>query len=253
MPASASRIHHSLDDVRALVVEDDADVREGMAELLRSEGAQVFTERSGNDGFACFTREHPDVLVSDLWMPDGNGYDLIARVRQLSPADGGLTPAIAVSAAENMRTALMAGFHVFLAKPFDWFELIHVVGDFAKPDGGQAVAPWTMLTTRPGQLLITFVGRVETGDMRAMTKVLNAHLENGPVEITSDLRQLTSFSPSVASVAERAVWSLRHRITAVRVVGGSTAARLVSAAACKMLGIPCSFASSIERETPDQQ
>jgi DNA-binding response OmpR family regulator len=163
-------------------------------------------------------------------MPDGSGFDFIGRVRELPPEQGGLTPAVAVSAAENMGKALMAGFHVFLAKPFDLESLVESVADFVRGGAAHAVAPWTI--TRDGERLIL------------TTSALVVHLDEGPVDLVSDLRGGAGFAPSVASVGERAIWTRRQRIRSLRVVGGSFAARLVSAAACKVLSIPCSFVES---------
>jgi CheY-like chemotaxis protein len=246
MPASAVGKTRLLEGVHVLVVEDDADLRESVVEGLRLEGARVSIATSGNAGFDAFIRERPDVIVSNVLMPDGTGYDMIMRVRGLPPEQGGLVPAIALSGSESMRSALMAGFHVFLPKPFDPFKLVDAVADFAKGDGRQPVAPWTISESQPGKLLLTLVGRVESGDMRAMAAALLVHLERGGVEIVADLRRLTSFAPSVASVGERALWHHRRQIRAMRFVGGSLAARLVSAAACKVLGISCTFSDRIE-------
>ncbi len=102
-----------------LLVEDDAEIREGLAECLELEGAQVRRARSGNEGFAMMASEVPDVIVSDLVMPDGDGYEFIARIRALSAEKGGATPAIAISCLESSCSALKAGFHVFIKKPFD--------------------------------------------------------------------------------------------------------------------------------------
>jgi len=235
-----------LGGVRILVAEDEDDIREALADWLQLEGAGVTTAESGDAAFAAFLRERPDIIVSDLWMPNGSGYDFIKRVRQLRPEEGGLVPAIALSAAENMPAALMAGFHVFVAKPFDVGKLMDILADFARKNGGQAASPWTLTAVEPGHLLVTLAGRVEGGDMRAMTRALLVHLEQGPIELVSDLRRLTSFAPSVGSIAERALWARRDRIRAVRVIGGSFLARVVSAAACKVLGVPCTFCETLE-------
>jgi CheY-like chemotaxis protein len=245
VPAPASLLRQ-LSGVRVLVVEDDADQREGVVDILTLEGAEVVAARTGDEGFDVFRREHPDVMVFDLWMPSGTGFNFVKRVRALTPEQGGLTPAIAMSAAENMQAALMAGFHAFVRKPYDPFTLVDMIGEFAKRDHGQAVAPWTIEVSGPGKLLLTFVGRVESGDVRLLVAALLVHLEHGAVEVVADLRRLTLFSPSAASVAERAVWHRRDRVRAVRVVGGSFVARLVAAATCKLLGIPCAFSDSIE-------
>ena len=104
---------------RVLLVEDDAEIREGLAECLELEGAQVRLAGSGNEGFAMMASEVPDVIVSDLVMPDGDGYEFITRIRALSSEKGGTTPAIAISCLESSSSALKAGFHVFIKKPFD--------------------------------------------------------------------------------------------------------------------------------------
>jgi CheY-like chemotaxis protein len=203
-------------------------------------GAAVSSAATGNTGFASFRSEKPDVIISDLSMPDGSGYDLVRCVRGLSPEEGGLVPAIAVSATEDARDALMAGFHVLVPKPFDCPTLVEVIADFVHPGrDGQAVAPWTLTVTDPGRLLLTFVGRVETNDVRGMMNALLVHLEHGPVRIIADVRQVTSFALSAASVGERAAWELRRNIRGLQLVGGSQIGRLVAAAACKTLGIPC--------------
>ncbi len=233
-----------LSGARILVVEDDPDLLQCVVDVLTFEGAAVQDARTGSSGFDAFVRQRPDVIVSDLWMPNGNGYDLIRGVRELPAEAGGLTPAIALSAAENMERALMAGFHVFLSKPFDLDALVDTMADFVRTNGGHAEAPWTIRRDRE-RLIITFVGRVDAGDIRAMTKGLIVHLDETTVDLVADLRRLTSFAPSVASVGERAVWSRRDRIRSLRVVGGSFMARLVSAAACRGLGVRCSFSDSL--------
>jgi CheY-like chemotaxis protein len=220
------------------VVEDNADLRECVVTWLKASGAAVSSAETGNTGFASFQTERPDVIISDLSMPDGSGYDLVRSVRGLPPEEGGLVPAIAVSATEDARDALMAGFHVFIPKPVDCLGLVEVIADFVHPRRRQATAPWTITVTDPGRLLLTFVGRVETDDVRAMMTALLVHLEQGPVRIVADVRQLTSFAPSAASAGERAAWARRKNIRGLQLVGGSQAGRLVAAAACMTLGIP---------------
>ncbi len=99
-----------LPGVHTLVLEDDAFLRDGVSDLLELEGADVASAATGHTGFARFLHDCPDVIVSDLSMPDGSGYDFIEHVRELPPERGGLTPAIAVSAIESTGKALMAGF-----------------------------------------------------------------------------------------------------------------------------------------------
>jgi CheY-like chemotaxis protein len=235
-----------LKGVRLLVVEDDADLREAMEIGLRMEGARVETAGSGRSGMRAFAHGRNDVLVSDLWMRDGNGFELIERIRRLPPEAGGLTPAIAVSAAENMRSAIAAGFHVFIPKPFELDDLVGVVAELTRTDAGQPVAPWTIATLAPGRLLVTLVGRVETGDVRTLVAELARRLEEGPLEIVADLRPMTRYTPAAGSLAERALWSYRARIRGARIVGGSFTARVVAAGVCKVLGVPVAFCDDIE-------
>jgi CheY-like chemotaxis protein len=124
--------------VRVLVVEDDTDLRESTVACLDMEGADVFCAATGNSGFERFVEVRPQVIVSDLWMPNGTGYDLIGRVRALPSEAGGLTPAVAVSAAGKMHEAIAAGFQMFLAKPFDLFRLVEIIAQLASADRGRA-------------------------------------------------------------------------------------------------------------------
>jgi CheY-like chemotaxis protein len=119
--------------VHVLVVEDDADTRDLVDVVLGSEGAVTTLSAGGHEAFAAFGRRRPDLLLSDLRMPDGDGYELARRIRELSVEDGKLTPAVAVSASENARPAILAGYHAFVAKPFDVDRLVDVVEDFTRP------------------------------------------------------------------------------------------------------------------------
>ncbi len=248
----AGSILHSparLDGVRALVVDDDHDTREMLVELLALDSAVVFGAGSGAEGFQVFERERPDIVVSDLWMPGGDGYEMIRRIRALAPDDGGLTPAVAVSAAEAVRSALAAGFHAFAAKPFDIETLVEIIADFTEADRpAQPTPPWTIANPRPGRVVVTFGGQVGAGDMRAMLAGLLRHVEHRRCDLVVDLRGLTAFSPSVASVVERGVWDKRRRICSARIVGGPALARWVLASACNVLGIPSTIA---EYESPE--
>ena len=120
-----------LEGVRILLVEDNEDLRNILVEELRSSGAKVTSAASGRSGFTAYLLERPDLVVSDLCMQDGSGYDLIEQVRQLAAgSDGGLVPAIAMSSAAEGCGAIAAGFRAFLQKPFDCAELIDVIEGF---------------------------------------------------------------------------------------------------------------------------
>jgi CheY-like chemotaxis protein len=113
--------------LRVLAVDDDPDTLDLVAELLSLRGAEVVPAASAAAALAALQRFAPDVLVSDIGMPDRDGYDLIRDVRGLGPDD---LPAVAVTAfvsPEDRRRALDAGFQVHLAKPVDPGELTAVV------------------------------------------------------------------------------------------------------------------------------
>jgi signal transduction histidine kinase/ActR/RegA family two-component response regulator len=126
-----------LEGLRALVVDDDRDTRELLSELLRSRGLQVTVVASGAEGLAALDREVPDVLVSDIAMPDLDGFELIARIRA-RPADrGGAVPAVALTAyarAQDSERSLASGFHAHLSKPVDIDELLSTVAKIAAKD-----------------------------------------------------------------------------------------------------------------------
>ncbi len=82
--------------------------------------------------------DHPDVLVSDVGMPDVDGYELLRRVRALGPARGGRLPAIALTAfarSEDRTRALRAGFLVHVSKPVEPSELVATVASIVGRTG----------------------------------------------------------------------------------------------------------------------
>jgi CheY-like chemotaxis protein len=229
----------SLRDLPILLVDDDEDIRALIADILALHGARVTTAASGNEAFQAFRSAPPDLLLSDLWMPDGDGFELIKSVRACAPADGGLTPAIAFSAAGDVKSAMLAGYHAFLSKPFDFPTLLALVVDFRPPDcEPRLTTPWTIQLARPELLVIKLCGDLRAVDMVDLASALLHHLDAGPVDVIVDLQELVSFAPSVGSVGERAVWPRRRAIRSLQVMGGSFQARLVSQSACRILGIP---------------
>jgi CheY-like chemotaxis protein len=237
---AATKSVRPLSRVRILLVDDDHDTRECVADVLTVYGAAVTMARSGNEGLQAFIRERPDVVLSDLWMPDGDGFEMIRCIRAFAPDEGGLTPAVAFSAVDNSKAAMMAGYHSFIAKPFEISSLLALVEDFTHADPqSQPVAPWTVRAIGPQLIVVELHDDVRGADMRDLMNALFVHLESGPVDVLVDLRRLVSFAPSVGSVGERALWSHRRAIRSLRVIGGSLLARLVSASACRLLAIPC--------------
>src|SRR5579872_2983822 len=124
----------SLRGISILVVDDDLDAREVVAELLVSLGALVTTSGSAQEARARIASSRPDVIISDIGMPGEDGYSFARTVRALPPDRGGATPIIAVTGYagphDRMR-AIAAGFDNHIAKPMDPEELAQAIRDAA--------------------------------------------------------------------------------------------------------------------------
>jgi two-component system CheB/CheR fusion protein len=116
--------------VRVLVVEDEADSREILAAVLRESGAEVVTADSALVALGVLEKDRPHVLVSDIGMPDVDGFDLIRMLRQRAPEEIARIPAIALTAyteEESRNKAIEVGFDEHVSKPADPQELIAAV------------------------------------------------------------------------------------------------------------------------------
>jgi signal transduction histidine kinase len=123
-----------LTGVRVLVVEDDLDARDLLERTLAGAGAEVATAASVPAALAALDLRVPDVLVSDIGMPEQDGYDLIRAIRARDPAAGGNVPAVALTALarpDDRRRVLAAGFQIYVAKPPEITELLAVVASLA--------------------------------------------------------------------------------------------------------------------------
>lgn len=127
---------HSLRDdvylggVSILVVDDYEPVRTVVAAMLEHCGAAVTAVGSADEALEVLEREHPDVLLSDLVMPDKGGYWLIGQVRALPSERGGATPAAALTGftgPEHRASILRAGFQDHIEKPVTLEKLVGVV------------------------------------------------------------------------------------------------------------------------------
>jgi signal transduction histidine kinase/CheY-like chemotaxis protein len=123
-----------LDGIRVLVVDDEPVASEALLELFHSSGAEAKAASSAAEALDVFGGWLPDVLVSDIAMPGEDGYSLIRKIRLRSPEEGGMVPAVALTAyakIEDRVTILAAGFHMYLSKPTDPNELVAVVRSLA--------------------------------------------------------------------------------------------------------------------------
>jgi signal transduction histidine kinase/CheY-like chemotaxis protein len=124
--------------VRAVVVDDEADVRSAVARLLEQAGASVVCLASGTNIVEVLVEHRPHVLVFDLGMPGEDGYSLIRRVRGLPTVAGGATPAISLTAharSEDRARALAAGFNEHLPKPIEVQGLVQAIRELAACSG----------------------------------------------------------------------------------------------------------------------
>jgi PAS domain S-box-containing protein len=130
------QLPHSLDGLRVLVVDDEPDIREFITAVLESHGIGVRSVASAAAALEELERFRPDVLLSDIRLPDEDGYSLIRRIRALEADQGGHLPAAAITAYldEDREKALKAGFEAYLYKlvqPIQWVEM---VAQLARPD-----------------------------------------------------------------------------------------------------------------------
>jgi len=124
-----------LEGVRVLVVDDDSDTRQMLNAVLSECQAEVITAASAAEAIVEIERRKPDVLVSDLGMPEQDGYELIKKVRGMESVDHAVRiPALALTAyakAEDRVRALASGYQVHLSKPVEPAEFVLVVANLA--------------------------------------------------------------------------------------------------------------------------
>jgi PAS domain S-box-containing protein len=116
----------ALRGIRVLVVDDEVDAREMLNLMLVHRGVDVRAAATADEALMVLEEWRPDVLVSDIGMPNEDGYALIGRVRSLALERGGQIPAVALTGyagADDRRRLLSAGYQVCLAKPVNFAEL----------------------------------------------------------------------------------------------------------------------------------
>ncbi|WP_088889231.1 hybrid sensor histidine kinase/response regulator [Leptolyngbya ohadii] len=123
-----------LTGIRVLVVDDEKDARELLTVLLTQCGAEVFAVTSAAEVLTTLTTVQPDVLISDIGMPNVDGYALLQQVRSLPPESGGQIPAIALTAYAgeiDQQRALQVGFQQHITKPIHSNHLTQAIATLA--------------------------------------------------------------------------------------------------------------------------
>lgn len=119
-----------LDGVHVLLVEDDDDSRKLLGTMLKRYGARVSSTKSAAEALNVFSHDIPDILISDIGMPDEDGYTFIKKLRALPPDKGGQTPAIALTgyaSRKDKERALSAGYQQHIAKPIEQSDMIAAI------------------------------------------------------------------------------------------------------------------------------
>jgi CheY-like chemotaxis protein len=123
-----------LEGLHILVVDDEEDGRMLVTTVLEKCGAQTTAVNSASAAFEALQTERFDILISDIGMPDEDGYSLIRKIRRLTSEKGGQIPAAALTAyarVEDRMKVLRAGFQIHLPKPVEPAELIAVIASLA--------------------------------------------------------------------------------------------------------------------------
>jgi CheY-like chemotaxis protein len=109
--------------LRILCVEDENEIRENIAEILRDEGFEVFEAENGKKGFEVFMQEKPDLVISDIMMPEVDGYGLLKMIRESKNVKNNTTPFIFLSALgqkDNVIKGVGLSANDYLVKPIDF-------------------------------------------------------------------------------------------------------------------------------------
>ncbi|MCT7969099.1 PAS domain S-box protein [Laspinema sp. D1] len=128
----------NLAGLQVLVVDDDRDTGELIAQVLAEYGVQTTVVLSAAEALAATERSRHDILISDIGMPDEDGYVLLRKIRQREAGYSKPIPAIALTAfarEEDRQQALLAGFHLHVAKPVEPLKLATALAEIAQQTG----------------------------------------------------------------------------------------------------------------------
>jgi signal transduction histidine kinase/CheY-like chemotaxis protein len=136
--STAGMIDVSLEGIRVLVVDDEPDASELVKHVLEGAHAQVVTASNADQALATMQTTKLDVIVSDVGMPDKDGYQFIRDVRASPSEQMRLTPAVALTAfarSEDRTRAMLAGYQMHMAKPIEPNELVATVASLVRKTG----------------------------------------------------------------------------------------------------------------------
>jgi len=128
----------SIAGVRVLLVEDKADARDLITMMLAQDGAEVRTAVSATEALVACNEWRPDILISDIGMPEEDGYTLMKKLRARESERGGHIPAIALTAyarREDRLRALSVGYESHVPKPVDPIDLVAAVASLTNRIG----------------------------------------------------------------------------------------------------------------------
>jgi signal transduction histidine kinase/ActR/RegA family two-component response regulator len=124
----------SLHGLRVLLVDDEIETRQIISTVVERTGAEVKTCTTAREALSELVEWRPHVILSDIAMPDEDGYSFINRVRALPQGEGGNTPAAALTAyarEEDRKQVLAAGYQMHIAKPIGAGQLVHLIAKLA--------------------------------------------------------------------------------------------------------------------------
>jgi CheY-like chemotaxis protein len=135
LAGSEHTMRPELEGLRVLIIDDDQDTRDLIETILSSAGAEVACAESVRQGFELLEKARPQVIISDIEMPEENGYSFLRNLRSVLDEDGGLTPAIALTGCarpEDRERALASGFNLHMTKPTTPEALVSALSTLAR-------------------------------------------------------------------------------------------------------------------------
>ncbi|MBD1864095.1 MULTISPECIES: response regulator [Trichocoleus] len=128
-----------LNDLSILVVEDDSDTAELFSLLLSQARTQVRVAGTVREALEVLQSFEPDILITDIQLPDGDGYDLLKQIRSLQKNSRKILPAIAMTGYSTKLSeraynegALVSGFQKYMVKPLDIYELLNAIAELTR-------------------------------------------------------------------------------------------------------------------------